>query len=80
MPDLENYEQLRVRLLGLGLEAYWSQFNGLKARLEGHILELEENIRSPLRQLSFKHIGLSSKWLRLSFLLATHTNPRIQQR
>ena len=28
---------LRVGLIGIGLEAYWSQFDGLKARLEGYL-------------------------------------------
>ncbi len=51
MPDLDNYEQLRVGLLGLRLEAYWSQLKGLKSRLEWHVLELEENIRSPERKI-----------------------------
>ena len=33
----EQYRHLRVGLLGLGLEAYWSQFAGLKERLEGYV-------------------------------------------
>ena len=32
-----NSSPLRVGLCGLGLEAYWPQFAGLKARLEGYL-------------------------------------------
>jgi L-arabinose isomerase len=33
----EQYRHLRVGLIGLGLEAYWNQFQGLKQRLETSI-------------------------------------------
>ena len=33
----EKFAQLRVGLIGLGLEAYWSQFAHLEARLEAYI-------------------------------------------
>jgi L-arabinose isomerase len=33
----EQYRHLRVGLIGLGLETYWSQFQGLKERLEGGV-------------------------------------------
>jgi L-arabinose isomerase len=35
---------VRVGLLGLGLEAYWSQFEGLRERLEGYVAAVEEKI------------------------------------
>ncbi len=28
---------LKIGLFGIGLEAYWSQFSGLQARLEGYV-------------------------------------------
>lgn len=38
---------LRVGLFGIGLEAYWPQFEGLKERLEGYISEVESQFRRP---------------------------------
>ncbi|MHB1744200.1 MAG: arabinose isomerase [Acidobacteriaceae bacterium] len=40
-------EHLRVGLCGIGLEAYWGQFAGLKARLEDHVGEAANRIRRP---------------------------------
>jgi L-arabinose isomerase len=37
--DFDNGE-LRVGLLGIGLEAYWPQFDGLRERLQGYLAEL----------------------------------------
>jgi L-arabinose isomerase len=37
----------RVGLFGIGLEAYWPQFDGLKERLEGYILEVEGRLAQP---------------------------------
>lgn len=34
----------KVGLFGIGLEAYWSQFEGLKSRLEGYITVVEQNL------------------------------------
>ena len=39
-----KYEELRVGLIGLGLEAYWSQFDGLEQRLLGYLSEVEQRI------------------------------------
>jgi L-arabinose isomerase len=47
----ETYQQLRVGLLGLGLEAYWSQFEGLEDRLLGYLAEVEQKMSSPARTL-----------------------------
>ena len=39
-----EYRQLRIGLVGLGLEAYWSQFEGLEERLVGYLGEVERMI------------------------------------
>jgi L-arabinose isomerase len=44
-----NYKHLRVGLVGLGLEAYWAQFEGLEARLQGYLSEVEQKIGGPSR-------------------------------
>jgi L-arabinose isomerase len=44
---MEPTEQLRVGLCGIGLEAYWGQFAGLKTKLEGHVEEAANRIRRP---------------------------------
>lgn len=38
---------LRVGLFGIGLEAYWSQFAGLKNRLEGYIRTVHQKLEHP---------------------------------
>jgi L-arabinose isomerase len=45
-PDLSK---LRVGLVGLGLEAYWSQFDGLRDRLVGYLDDVERKIAAPSR-------------------------------
>ena len=37
----------RVGLFGIGLDAYWPQFKGLKARLEGYLKEVDERLQRP---------------------------------
>lgn len=37
-------DKLKVGLFGIGLEAYWSQFEGLKERLEGYLAVVERHI------------------------------------
>lgn len=37
---------LRVALCGIGLEAYWEQFDGLRAELEGYLSRVGEQLRS----------------------------------
>ncbi|MEI6078465.1 MAG: arabinose isomerase, partial [Verrucomicrobiota bacterium] len=39
--------QLRVGLFGIGLDAYWPQFKGLKARLEGYVKVVQQNLERP---------------------------------
>ncbi len=38
--------ELRVALCGIGLEAYWLQFEGLQARLEGYVQQVGERLRA----------------------------------
>jgi len=46
-----KYRQLRVGLVGLGLEAYWSQFEGLEQRLIGYLGEVEQMISAEARDV-----------------------------
>lgn len=39
--------RLRVGLFGIGLEAYWSQFSGLKKRLEGYLVQVDARLQRP---------------------------------
>lgn len=38
---------LRIGLFGIGLDTYWPQFQGLKARLEGYLATVEGKLRRP---------------------------------
>src|SRR6267378_1880990 len=38
---------LRVGLFGIGLDTYWSQFKGLKPRLEGNVRIVQKKIERP---------------------------------
>ncbi|HSP42250.1 MAG TPA: hypothetical protein VLO11_05225, partial [Luteolibacter sp.] len=38
---------VRIGLFGIGLEAYWPQFEGLKERLEGYLAEVEGRLARP---------------------------------
>jgi L-arabinose isomerase len=38
---------LRVGLCGIGLDAYWEQFAGLEARLEGYVAQVGERLERP---------------------------------
>jgi L-arabinose isomerase len=38
--------KFKVGLFGIGLEAYWAQFEGLKERLEGYLGQVETQLRS----------------------------------
>ena len=44
-----EYQQLRIGLVGLGLEAYWSQFAGLEERLTGYVAEVADLVSTPSR-------------------------------
>ena len=39
----------RVGLIGLGLEAYWNQFQGLRERLLGYVDVVSQKIAAPSR-------------------------------
>jgi L-arabinose isomerase len=43
------YKHLHVGLAGLGLEAYWAQFDGLESRLLSYLSEVEQKIEKPDR-------------------------------
>jgi len=43
---MENKYPLKIGLFGIGLEAYWPQFEGLKERLEGYIEEVSKNLNN----------------------------------
>ncbi len=45
----KRYGELRVGLVGLGLEAYWAQFEGLEERLHGYLGEVEKKVASKTR-------------------------------
>ena len=38
----EREQRAKVGVFGIGLEAYWEQFDGLKERLEGYQQSVEE--------------------------------------
>ncbi|HTZ59628.1 MAG TPA: hypothetical protein VMB49_16085 [Acidobacteriaceae bacterium] len=44
-----KFRDLRIGLAGLGLEAYWSQFAGLEARLRGYVSDLEKAVAGDSR-------------------------------
>ena len=44
-----EYRQLRVGLVGFGLDAYWSQFAGLAERLVGYLGEVEHMVTTEMR-------------------------------
>jgi len=39
-----RFPDLKIGLFGIGLEAYWSQFDGLKDRLTGYLKEVENKL------------------------------------
>jgi L-arabinose isomerase len=44
---MDGKQQLRVGLCGIGLNAYWNQFVGLKARLEGYVGQVATLLARP---------------------------------
>lgn len=48
---MTDYGRVRVGLLGIGLEAYWSQFTGLEQRLAGYVDEVERKIEGKRRTI-----------------------------
>src|SRR5689334_21221690 len=47
MNPLNPAPALKVGLLGIGLDTYWSQFEGLEARLIGYLGDVEFRLRTP---------------------------------
>lgn len=45
--SLEQDKNLRAGLCGIGLEAYWEQFSGLKPRLESYVRQVAEHLSRP---------------------------------
>ena len=48
---MAEHGTLRVGLFGIGLEAYWSQFDGLEARLKGYIAQVAKRLAGPGREV-----------------------------
>jgi L-arabinose isomerase len=48
---MNSVPHLRVGLLGVGLEAYWSQFPGLEARLTGYLDVVQSKLAAPGREI-----------------------------
>lgn len=49
-------EDLRVGLCGIGLQAYWQQFDGLHARLEGYVRQVGDRLKD--LGTIVEHLGL----------------------
>jgi L-arabinose isomerase len=45
-PDRVSVTQAKIGIFGIGLQAYWAQFPGLKERLTGYQQEIEQNLRA----------------------------------
>lgn len=46
----------KIGLFGIGLDAYWPQFSGLRKRLEGYLCEVEKKLKRP--DVEIVNIGL----------------------
>jgi L-arabinose isomerase len=53
---VDEFSDLRVGLMGIGLAAYWSQFSGLEERLRGYMHTVEQQLHAPGRNVI--HFGL----------------------
>jgi L-arabinose isomerase len=51
-----KYNNLKVGLFGVGLEAYWSQFDGLKDRLNGYVQQLADKFNE--QDIEVVNLGL----------------------
>ena len=45
--NMKKVRPLRVGLFGIGLDAYWRQFKGLKQRLEGYVRVVQHKLERP---------------------------------
>jgi L-arabinose isomerase len=41
-----HMSQAKIGLFGIGLDVYWEQFEGLQARLEGYLADLEQKLKT----------------------------------
>ena len=41
---MSQFSQLKIGLFGIGLDAYWQQFEGLKQRLEGYLQMVHQKL------------------------------------
>jgi L-arabinose isomerase len=44
---MNKKRQLRVGLFGIGLDTYWTQFKGLKPRLESYVRKVQKKLEHP---------------------------------
>jgi L-arabinose isomerase len=51
MESTSQSGKVRIGVFGIGLEAYWSQFPGLKTRLEGSLHFVEQHLQAPRRDI-----------------------------
>jgi L-arabinose isomerase len=56
MNETHAGQRFRAGLFGIGLDAYWPQFEGLRARLSGYLQEIEQKLRRP--GLEIVNLGL----------------------
>jgi len=47
MPDRQQNHALRIGLFGIGLDAYWAQFDGLRERLVAYLEQVENSLKRP---------------------------------
>ena len=52
----DGQQVLKVGLFGIGLDAYWPQFSGLKQRLEGYLGVVENQLKRP--EIDIINLGL----------------------
>ncbi|MGC9260260.1 MAG: arabinose isomerase [Phycisphaerae bacterium] len=52
----DNKQRVKIGLFGIGLDAYWPQFSGLKQRLEGYLGVVENNLKRP--DINIINLGL----------------------
>lgn len=50
--------QLKIGLFGIGLEAYWPQFEGLEERLSGYVLMVENKLKDLEQEITIVNLGL----------------------
>ncbi|CAN5605817.1 L-arabinose isomerase [soil metagenome] len=51
MPPADKQPKLRIGLFGIGLAAYWPQFDGLEARLRSYVQTVADRLQSPVNTI-----------------------------